>query len=90
MNTFKCNYGKSSHLLKVFLSDNSRCFETLQMNDMDEELKDHEEEFFAIKVTGVDDGHGHLAVSPAGTGGDFEHFGEDHHSDIVFEDIDVI
>jgi len=62
---------------------------SLKMNDMDEELKDHEEEFFAIKVTGVEDGHGHLAVSPAGTPADFDHFGEDHHSHVEFEDIDL-
>ena len=95
MNRRRDNYSRvyvvtnASLTVKYFLQKIDECAGRLKMNDMDEELKDHEEEFFAIKVTGVDDGHGHLAVSPAGTPADFDHFGEDHHSNVEFEDIDV-
>ena len=56
---------------------------------MEEEILEHEAEFFNVddNSTCLDDGI-MIAYTP-GIDEDFEHVGEDAHADVVFEDVDV-
>eukprot|EP00492_Amphilonche_elongata_P004289 TRINITY_DN468_c0_g1_i1.p1 TRINITY_DN468_c0_g1~~TRINITY_DN468_c0_g1_i1.p1 ORF type:complete len:196 (+),score=48.56 TRINITY_DN468_c0_g1_i1:77-589(+) len=61
-----------------------------KMSNLEDELLEHEEEFFNVKDVADEDHHADgVIISPGVHDEDFEHIAEDIHHRVVFEDVDL-